>query len=136
MLLKSLDGLSTSKGFAVSQHMPTCACPCVQDFVLGVHERAATAGVEGAMTKRAEIMLELVIDIKNNRKRDVSGNSKSKASGSSSKGGAAAVLQPGVIKWLKQSGVDDVKLVNLSWKKLVTPDKKGRLQMQSMLCPD
>jgi hypothetical protein len=47
------------------------------------------------------------------------------AGGGGRKGGAAAVLAPGQIKWLKGSGVDDVKLVNLSWAKLVAPDKKG-----------
>jgi len=41
------------------------------------------------------------------------------------RGGAAAVVQPGLLKWLKQSGVDDVTLANISWAKLVQPDKKG-----------
>lgn len=35
--------------------------------MLAVHNRAATAGAAGGMSKRAEIMLELVMDIKNNR---------------------------------------------------------------------
>jgi nucleolar MIF4G domain-containing protein 1 len=39
----------------------------LQDFVLAVHNRAASAGSAGGMSKRAEIMLELVMDIKNNR---------------------------------------------------------------------
>ena len=47
------------------------------------------------------------------------------AGGGGRKGGAAAVLAAGQLKWLKGSGVDDVKLVNLSWAKLVAPDKKG-----------
>lgn len=35
------------------------------------------------------------------------------------------MLAPGQLKWLKGCGVDDVKLVNLSWAKLVAPNKKG-----------
>jgi hypothetical protein len=41
------------------------------------------------------------------------------------RGGAAAVLQPGLLKWVKQLGVDDVTLANISWAKLVQPNKKG-----------
>lgn len=48
------------------------------------------------------------------------------AGGGGRKGGAAAVLSPVQLKWLKTSGIDDVKLVNLSWAKLISPDKKGR----------
>jgi nucleolar MIF4G domain-containing protein 1 len=114
----------------------------LQDFVLAVHNRAAAAG-PGGLTKRAEIMLELVVDIKNNRARDVKagrtaaaaaaaaagGSSKSKAASAQNvgggRGGAAAVLQPRLLKWLKASGVDDVTLANISWAKLVRPNKKG-----------
>lgn len=54
---------------------PTCLCVVLplplrpQDFVIGVHEAAAKARARGAggLTKRAELMLELVMDIKNNR---------------------------------------------------------------------
>lgn len=47
------------------------------------------------------------------------------AAGKKGRGGAAAVLQPGLLKWLKQLGVDDVTLANISWAKLVQPSKKG-----------
>lgn len=95
--------------------------------MLAVHNRAAAAGQSGGMTKRAEIMLELVMDIKNNRQRDVKAKkgSAAVAAGAAGRGGAAAVLQPGLLKWLKQSGVDDVTLANISWAKLVLHDKKG-----------
>jgi hypothetical protein len=112
----------------------------LQDFVLAVHNRAAAAG-PGGLTKRAEIMLELVVDIKNNRARDVKAGrtAAAAASGGSGKssevaaaqnvgggrGGAAAVLQQGLLKWLKASGVDDITLANISWAKLVQPNKKG-----------
>lgn len=125
--------------------VPQHVCVCVlwthlQDFVLAVHNRAAAAGAAGGMTKRAEIMLELVMDIKNNRQRDVkasraaaaavtaAGGKKAAAAAAGAaagRGGAAAVLQPGLLKWLKQSGIDEVTLANISWAKLIQPNKKG-----------
>jgi nucleolar MIF4G domain-containing protein 1 len=120
----------------------------LQDFVLAVHHRAAAAG-PGGLTKRAEIMLELVVDIKNNRARDVkasraaaaaaaSGGSKGKAAAGQNvgggRGGAAAVVQPGLLKWLKASGVDDVTLANISWAKLVQPNKKGEWSQTQKVC--
>lgn len=106
----------------------------MKDFVLAVHNRAAAAG-PGSLTKRAEIMLELVVDIKNNKSREVKAAKaqaaaaavagERKSSGGGGRGGAAAVIQPGLLKWLKLSGVDEVTLVNISWAKLVQPDKKG-----------
>jgi nucleolar MIF4G domain-containing protein 1 len=101
----------------------------LQDFVLAVHTRAASAGATGGMSKRAEIMLELVMDIKNNRLREGKASkaaaAAAAAAGKKGRGGAAAVLQPGLLKWIKQLGVDDVTLSNISWAKLVQPDKKG-----------
>lgn len=118
--------------------------------MLEVHRRAATAGAQGGMSKRAEIMLELVMDIKNNRLRDAkaskaaaaaaaaaTGSSKasaSKAVAAAGRGGAAAVLQPGLLKWLRQSGVDDVTLGNISWAKLVQPSKKGEQRSSKRAC--
>jgi nucleolar MIF4G domain-containing protein 1 len=81
------------------------------------------------MSKRAEIMLELVMDIKNNRLREGKASkaaaAAAAAAGKKGRGGAAAVLQPGLLRWLKQLGVDDVTLSNISWAKLVQPNKKG-----------
>jgi nucleolar MIF4G domain-containing protein 1 len=90
----------------------------LQDFVLAVHTRAASAGATGGMSKRAEIMLELVMDIKNNRLREGKASkaaaAAAAAAGKKGRGGAAAVLQPGLLKWIKQLGVDDVTLSNIS----------------------
>lgn len=108
----------------------SCNCFWPQDFVLAVHSRAASAGASGGMSKRAEIMLELVMDIKNNRLREGKASKAAAAAAaaagkSKGRGGAAAVLQPGLLRWLKQLGVDDVTLSNISWAKLVQPNKKG-----------
>lgn len=39
----------------------------MKEFVLAVHARAGEAGGAGALTKRAQMLLELVVDVKNNR---------------------------------------------------------------------
>eukprot|EP00882_Tetradesmus_deserticola_P005559 GHRQ01005853.1.p1 GENE.GHRQ01005853.1~~GHRQ01005853.1.p1 ORF type:complete len:459 (+),score=245.23 GHRQ01005853.1:253-1629(+) len=127
---------------AVGLQLRSADPAAMKDFVMAVHSRAAAAG-PGGLSKRAEIMLELVVDIKNNRARDVkasrsaasaaaaaaAGGDKSKPAVAQNvgggRGGAAAVLQPGLLKWLKASGVDDVTLANISWAKLVQPNKKG-----------
>ena len=96
---------------------------------MAVHDRAAAAHTAGEMSKRGQLLLDLIMDIKNN-KRPRGGDAASAAAaagggGGGRKGGAAAVLQPGVLKWLRGLGVDEVQLVNLSWAKLVAPEKKG-----------
>ena len=65
------------------------------------------------MSQRAEIMLSLVLDIKNNKRRD-------KANG------PAAVLSPGLVTWLKQCHVGHVQLKGLTWHKLLSTQKKVR----------
>ena len=59
-----------------------------------------------------QVMLSLVVDIKNNKKR----------SGRDS--GPPAVLPPPVHAWLKSSGTADVCLRNITWPKLLRPNKK------------
>ena len=39
----------------------------MKDFVLAVHARAGEVGGAGGLTKRAQMLLELVVDVKNNR---------------------------------------------------------------------
>ncbi|DBA70559.1 TPA: hypothetical protein ACH3X2_011953 [Trebouxia sp. C0005] len=95
----------------------------MKDFVVAVHARAAKAGSEGGMSQRAEIMLSLVLDIKNNKRRD-------KASG------PTAVLSPAVVTWLKQCHVGHVQLKGLTWKKLLTSSKKGLWWMPSITDTD
>lgn len=83
----------------------------MKDFLVAVHARAAEAAKAGAMSARAEVMLSLLLDIKNNRQRG---------------GGAGAVtLTAGTQKWLKSVGAPTVALHSMSWDKLLAPDKKG-----------
>ena len=67
-------------------------------------------------------MLDLVVDIKNNKA------SKGSGPGAGSGGRkAATVLGPAVLKWLQQSGVEEVQLRNVGWDKLT--DKTRRRGM-------
>ncbi|GLI60135.1 hypothetical protein VaNZ11_002206 [Volvox africanus] len=119
----------------------------MKEFVLGLHERAAQLGRDGLLSRRAQLMLDLIIDIKNNKTSAAGGAAaaadvslggtatrKSKAAaaaaasgagGGGRRGGALAVLQPSVAKWLQQLGVEEVSLRGLTWKKLLAPNKKG-----------
>jgi hypothetical protein len=50
-----------------AQLLPLLLPLALQDFVVAVHARAAEAGGAAALSKRGQSMLELVVDIKNNR---------------------------------------------------------------------
>ncbi|KAG2436983.1 hypothetical protein HYH02_011415 [Chlamydomonas schloesseri] len=117
----------------------------MKEFVLGVHERAAALGKDGQLSRRAQLMLDLIIDIKNNKTsaaggaaatvslggtavkggKGAAGGAASGAAGAGRRGGALAVLQPSVAKWLAGLGVDEVCLRGLTWTKLLAPNKKG-----------
>lgn len=80
---------------------------------MAVHSRAAEA--KGTMTQRTEVMLELVLDVKNNRRP---------------KGSAAAsqesLLSQGSLKFLRDSKGAEVQLRTVTWEKLLQPSKKVR----------
>jgi len=80
---------------------------------VGVHARAAER--EGSMSQRTEVMLELVLDIKNNRRPKGAG---------AGAGGLEGLLSQGSQKWLKDSQVGEVQLRAVTWSKLLQPDKK------------
>ena len=81
---------------------------------MGVHARAAEA--KESMTQRTAVMLELVLDVKNNRRP---------------KAGATvaaleALLSVGAQRWLRESRVAEVQLRGVTWEKLLLPNKKAR----------
>lgn len=57
-----------------------------------------------------QVMLSLLLDIKNNRQRGG--------------GGGAIALTAGTTKWLKSVGAPAMALTSLSWDKLLAPNKK------------
>ena len=93
----------------------------MKEFVVEVHSRAAEKGAESSggssFSTRARVMLDLVVDIKNNRKRQ-DGNRKKVVS-----------LDAAAAKWLKGCGVGAVALGGITWKKVLTGDKRGHWWM-------
>lgn len=64
---------------------------------------------------KLQVLLGLVLDIKNNRQR---------SQGTGGPLTITAVLSAGVLKWLRTSGIDEVQLRNLSWQQVLQPTKK------------
>lgn len=62
-----------------------------------------------------QVLLGLVLDIKNNRQR---------SQGTGGPLTISAVLSAGVARWLRTSGIDEVQLRNLSWQQVLQPTKK------------
>lgn len=61
-------GLTTLAPCAPPPASPGAADPvAMREFVVAVHARAGEAGSAGRLTKRAQVLLELVVDVKNNR---------------------------------------------------------------------
>lgn len=96
---------------AAGLHLRNADPAAMRDFLVEVHSRAAAASAAGTMTTRAEVMLSLLMDIKNNRLR---------GGGSSN-----VVLTGGTTQWLKAVNASAVALHGLSWQKLLAPNKKG-----------
>lgn len=70
----------------------------------------------GGLSTRARVMLDLVVDIKNNRKRE-DGRRK------------AVQLDSAAAKWLRGCNVGAVALGGITWKKVLTGDKRGHWWM-------
>lgn len=70
-------------------------------------------GASGGLSKRAQLMLELVVDIKNNKKTRAAGGGgqpeAALAGAGARKGLANASLSPGIKKWLQAAGVEEVR---------------------------
>lgn len=79
---------------------------------MSIHATAAEH--KGKMSQRTEILLELVVDIKNNRKSKSAANHRP----------MEAYQSQGTQRWLRESKVEDFQLRNLAWKQLLDPQKK------------
>ena len=75
---------------------------------MSVHAKAAELGAQSALSQRARLMLDLIVDIKNNRKRPT-------------KGGQTAELPPDVLKLVHGSNISAVSLRNLQWDHVRNP---------------
>ena len=85
----------------------------MKEFVVNVHERASKeTGQDGSkLSVRARVMLDLVVDIKNNKKR---GDYKS-----------AYVLSPAVSKWLRSLDLSEVAVGGIPWERILSKVKRG-----------
>jgi len=83
----------------------------MKDFVLSIHERAALAREDSGLSKRAELMLETVCAVKNNKL--------------SVAGGKANVQPTSLVKSLKKCGLDDFQIKGIPWGKLTAEKKVG-----------
>ena len=73
-----------------------------------------------------QVLLGLVLDIKNNRQR---------SQGTGGPLTISSVLSAGLLKWLKGCGTGEVQLRNLPWQLVLQADKKVRLRHTPMhLC--
>lgn len=42
----------------------------MRQFVLKTHNQTAAKAVEGTLSKRAELMMKMIVDVKNNKQRE------------------------------------------------------------------
>ncbi|XP_019238256.1 PREDICTED: nucleolar MIF4G domain-containing protein 1 [Nicotiana attenuata] len=88
----------------------------MKNFIVSVQNRVnelKTSSVEGqsnTIGKRMEFMLEMICDIKNNKKR--------------TKEDTLQLTR--IKKWLQKLRIDDILIRGLKWSKLLDPDKRGQ----------
>ncbi|KAK9813973.1 hypothetical protein WJX73_007570 [Symbiochloris irregularis] len=109
-----MHGLLGACGFHLRSQDPSA----LKDFIVAVHARAASS----TMTQRARLLLDLIIDIKNNRKHS---KSSAKADAAGLHMASEASLEPPVKAWLSKVDTAAVQLHGLSWDTLISSNKKG-----------
>lgn len=97
----------------------------MKNFVIDIHDKASTCG---DISARAKVMLELVVDIKNNRMKETKGALSISASGSAS---LANALPPNAAHWFRGCDVQSVAIGGISWSKITQFDNKGFWWLQS-----
>lgn len=83
----------------------------MKEFVLSIHERAALARAESGLSKRAELMLETVCAVKNNKL--------------SVAGGKSSAQSTSLIKLVKNRGLDGFQIKGIPWSALTVEKKVG-----------
>lgn len=84
----------------------------MKDFIISVHARAADVGVKN-LSVRARVMMDIVVDVKNNRKRELN------------KRELTQRLDSQVLRWLKGAGISGIALGGISWETVLEKDKRG-----------
>ena len=111
----AIAGLLTVAGLALRKSEPTQ----MKNFVVEIHEKASK---HGEITTRARVMLDLVVDVKNNRMKDRKGALSISTNGSAT---LASALPPNVAAWFKTCNVDSVAIGGIPWSKVVSSSQKG-----------
>jgi nucleolar MIF4G domain-containing protein 1 len=83
----------------------------MKGFIISVHARAAEVGVKN-LSARARVMMDIVVDVKNNRKRELTKQ-------------MTQTLDAHMLRWLKNTGISSVALGGISWNKVLEKDKRG-----------
>lgn len=93
----------------------------MKGFIISVHARAAEVGVKN-LSARARVMMDIVVDVKNNRKRELTKQ-------------MAQMLDAQILRWLKNTGISSVALGGISWDKVLEKDKRGFWWLPSVKGP-
>ena len=117
----SIAGLLTIAGLALRKAEPAL----MKNFVVEIHEKASS---RGNITTRARVMLDLVVDVKNNRMKDKKGTLSISANSSAT---LANALPPNVAQWFRGCNVDAVAVGGIPWSKIIRNDNKGFWWLQS-----
>lgn len=110
----SIAGLLTVAGLALRKADPSQ----MKNFVVNIHEKASS---RGTITTRARVMLDLVVDVKNNRMKARKGALSISTNGSAT---IANALPPNVSHWFKSQNIDAVAVGGISWNKIIDPQSK------------
>ncbi len=115
----SIAGLLAVAGLALRKADPAR----MKDFVVDIHDKASKMTGE-QLTTRARVMLDLVVDVKNNRMKDRKGML---AIGANSSATLANALPPNVAQWFRGSisKIEAVAIGGIPWAKVVRGDNKG-----------
>ena len=82
-------------------------------FVVDIHRRVGEARRSGKLTSKVDVMLGLVLDVKNNKHR-----------------GLEIPINSTDMKWLKESNMAKVALDGITWSLLLEEDKRGMWWVQ------
>lgn len=90
-----------------------CKTLCVGPALAAAGTCLTVHGPAGGLSQRARLMLDTVVDIKNNRR----------TKGDGSRGGQTAALPPALATYARAVSIERVALRNLPWNKILTCDK-------------
>jgi len=127
----SIVGLLTVSGLALRKADPAL----MKEFVVDIHDKASREAETSQLTTRARVMLDLVVDVKNNRMKN--SDKKGVLASLSAQSGAvtlANALPPNVAQWFRGSigRIESVAVGGIPWRKVVQDDNRGFWWLQGV----